>query len=199
MWHVDELFGAEDVQLHKFTDAAGVLRMKEREPMRRILEKFEAKFPQLFISIYLGAFEELESIRQLGFWMLNRADYVDLDDDRPNENGILILVDVNSKSASITYGYALLPYLNEDMTFSALSAAHPAFLKDDFLEALTTVVQKLESFLLKGWRKVKRDPALVLAESGQNPKKVGELLQKIRGDRKGAARGPENALEEVEE
>lgn len=196
MWHADEMFGTEHVNLHKLTDAAGVLRMKEREPMRRVLEKFERKFPQLFIAIYLGAFEELESIRQLGFWMLNRAEYVDLDDgERPNENGILILVDVNSKTASITYGYALLPYLDEKMTFSALSAGHPSFLQGDFLDALTTVIHKVESFLLKGWRRVSRDPASVLAESGQNPKKVGELLQKIRGERQEVL----DPLEEVKE
>ncbi len=149
--------------------------------MRRVLDKFESKFPQLFVSVYLGAFEDLQNIRQLGFWMLNRADYVDLDEDRPNENGILILVDVNSKSVSISYGYALLPYLDEDTTFAALSAGHPSFIQGDFLEALTTVVHKLEGFLLKGWKKVTKDPASLLAESGQNPKRVGELLQKIRG------------------
>ena len=77
--------------------------------MRKILERFEARFPQLFVSIYLGAFEELESLRQFGFWMLNRAAYVDVDLERPNENGILIVVDVNAKNAGITFGYALLP------------------------------------------------------------------------------------------
>ena len=67
--------------------------------MRKILERFEARFPQLFVSIYLGAFEELQSLRQFGFWMLNRAAYVDVDLERPNENGILIVVDVNAKNA----------------------------------------------------------------------------------------------------
>ncbi len=182
MWHVDELFGIQDMSLNRFTDAAGVMRMKEREPMRRFLKRFEARFPQLFVSIYLGAFEELQSIRQLGFWMLNRAQYVDLDEGRPNENGILILVDVNSKSASITYGYALLPYLDEKMTFAALSAGHPAFLKGDYREALTLVVAKLESYLMKGWKRVNKDPASMLAESGQSPKRVGELLDEIRAE-----------------
>ena len=177
MWHADEKYGAEDVSLNKFTDAAGVLRMKERGPMRKVLERFEAKFPQLFVSIYLGAFDDLDNIRQFGFWMLNRADYVDLDRDRPNENGILILIDVNSKSASISFGYALLPYLDEDMTFAALSAGHPSFLQGDFLNALTTVVQRLEGYLLKGWKRVKKDPASLFADTGQQPTHVSDLLQ----------------------
>ncbi len=180
MWHADEIFGADDVSLHKFTDAAGVLRMKEREPMRKILERFEARFPQLFVAIYLGAFEDLQSLHQFGFWMLNRAAYVDVDLERPNENGILIVVDVSAKNAGITFGYALLPYLDEDSTFSALSAGHPSFLQGNYLEAIGTVVQKIEGRLIKGWKKVKKDPESILAEGGQNPKKVGELLQRIR-------------------
>jgi len=181
MWHADERYGAEDVSLEKFTDAAGVLRMKERDPMRKVLDRFEAKFPQLFVSVYLGAFDELDNIRQFGFWMLNRADYVDVDRERPNENGILILVDVNSKSASITYGYALLPYLDEETTFAALSAGHPAFLQGDFLEALTTVVHRLEGYLLKGWKRVKKDPDALFADTGQQPTHVSALLQSSGG------------------
>jgi uncharacterized membrane protein YgcG len=180
MWHADEVFGAHDVNLHKFTDAAGVLRMKEREPMRKILERFESRFPQLFVSIYLGAFEDLQSLQQFGFWMLNRAEYADVDQERPNENGILIVVDVNAKTAGITFGYALLPYLDEDSTFAALSAAHPSFLQGDYLSALGTVIKRLEGTLTKRWRMVWRDPDSIFKESGQSPKKVGKLLQRIR-------------------
>lgn len=148
--------------------------------MRKILERFESRFPQLFVSIYLGAFEDLQSLRQFGFWMLNRAAYVDVDLERPNENGILIVVDVNAKNAGVTYGYALLPYLDEDSTFAALSAAHPDFLQGHYLEAVRIVIQKLEGVLIKGWRRVKRDPESILAEGGQQPKKVGDLLKRIR-------------------
>ncbi|MDB4408262.1 hypothetical protein N9150_03490, partial [Akkermansiaceae bacterium] len=131
MVHADEVFGAQDIKLRKFSDVAGVFRMKDREPMRKVLEDFETKFPQLFVSVYLGAFEDLNSLRQYGFWMLNRTHYVDVDPKRPNSTGILILVDVNAKSASITFGYALMPYLDENSTFEALSAGHPFFLQGD--------------------------------------------------------------------
>lgn len=180
MTHADEVFGGQDVRVRKFADVAGVLRMKEREPMRRVLEKFEAKFPQLFVSVYLGAFEDLNNLRQFGFWMLNRAAYEDVDLERPNECGILIVVDVNAKSASITFGYALQPYLDEESTFAALSAGHPMFLQSDYLSALTAVIRKLERTLIRGWKRARRDPESVLAESGQKPKKVGEMLEGIR-------------------
>ena len=178
--HAEALFGADDVVLQKFTDAAGVLRMKEREPMRRILERFEARFPQLFVAIYIGAFEELQSLRQFGFWLLNRAAFEDVELDRPNENGILVVIDVKAKSAGITFGYSLMPYLSEDSTFEALSAAHPALLQSHYLEALGTLVKRLEKDLRKGWKRVIKDPESILSAGGQTPKKAGASLQKIR-------------------
>lgn len=178
--HADELFGTDDVVLHKFTDAAGVMRMKEREPMRRLLERFEKKFPQLFVAIYIGAFEELQSLRQFGFWLLNRAAFKDVDLERPNENGILIVVDVKAKSVGITFGYSLMPYLTEDSTFEALSAGHPSLLQSEYLDAMRLIVGRLEKTLKKGWRKVRRDPESVLLEGGQSPKSAAAMLQRIR-------------------
>jgi len=178
--HADALFGKDEVVLQKFTDAAGVLRMKEREPMRRLLEKFEAKFPQLFVAVYIGAFEELQSLRQFGFWLLNRAAFSDVDLERPNENGVLVVIDVKAKSVGITFGYSLMPYLSEKTTFEALSAAHPSLLQSEYLGALRLILGRLEKTLKKGWRRVRRNPESILSAGGQTPKPVGELLQKIR-------------------
>lgn len=179
--HADEVFGGEGVSLQKFSDLAGVFRMKDREPMRKIMEGFEVRFPQLFVSIYLAAFEDPEILRQYGFWMLNRATFVDVDLERPNATGILIVVDVNGKNASVSYGYALMPYLNEDSTFSALSVGHPMFLQGDYPGALKAVIHKLEAILIKGWRQVRKDPETVLAQGGQSLKRMSEPLLGVTG------------------
>ena len=194
MAHADEVFGTEDIKLKKFSDVAGVFRMKDREPIRKVLEDFETKFPQLFVSIYLGAFDDVNSLRQYGFWMLNRTNYVDVDSQRPNATGILILIDVNAKSASITYGYALMPYLSESTTFAALSAGHPMFLQGDYPGALKAVIQKLDALLVKGWRRVSKNPITVLAEGGQTLKGSG-----LTGEEVGAAGSPNGSVEEAEE
>jgi len=193
--HADELFGDQDVPLQKFSDPAGVLRMKERKPMRKLMERFEKKFPQLFVSVYLGAFEEMTNIRQFGFWLLNRAAYSDVDVDRPNENGILILVDVTSKTAGITYGYSLLPYLNDENTFDALSAAHPYLIQGEFLQAVDQTVRKLEVSLKKGWRRAKWNPEKVLGEIGHNP--VARTKASLKGVREGNKIGRSQKKTEV--
>ncbi|MGC6582464.1 MAG: TPM domain-containing protein [Akkermansiaceae bacterium] len=180
MADVDILFGNEDVILTKFMDAAGVLRRKERDAMRKILERFEQKFPQLFFSIYVGAFDDIPNLRQFGFWLLNRAAYSDVGVDRPNENGVLLVLDVNGKTAAMSFGYAIMPYLDEDTTFDALSAAHPFLLQGEYLKAFRVVLTKIENTLKKGWHKARKDPESFFAASGQFPRKKDQILKPIR-------------------
>ena len=85
----DRVFGAQEVRLKCLTDAAGVLRKRERETGRKILAEFQRKFPQLFFAVYFGTFRELPSLRQFGFWLLNRGAVEDVEVDRPNEAGSL--------------------------------------------------------------------------------------------------------------
>ena len=70
---------------------------------RRLLVDFQRKFPQLFFAAYFGTFRELPSLRQFGFWLLNRGAFVDVDVQRPNEAGILLSVDVGgSRRGSVS-------------------------------------------------------------------------------------------------
>ncbi|NIP95094.1 MAG: hypothetical protein GWO24_17255, partial [Akkermansiaceae bacterium] len=144
---VDRIFGSQEVRVTSLTDAAGALRSKEREAARRILQEFQRKFPQLFLAVYFGSFKELPSLRQFGFWLLNRGAFEDVEVSRPNECGILLSVDVAGKSAGITFGYALQPFLDDEVTFRALSAAHPFFLQGQWLRATEMVVRRLRRAL----------------------------------------------------
>lgn len=180
MGDLDMLFGSEDVILKKFTDAAGVLRMKERESIRAVMEKFEKRFPQLFFSIYVAAFDEIPNLRQFGFWLLNRAAYSDVGVERPNENGILLVLDVSGKAAAISFGYAVMPYLDEDNTFDALSVAHPFLIQGEYLKAFKTIIHQAEATLIKGWRKAIRDPESFFAATGQAPCSDDRVLLSIR-------------------
>lgn len=164
------------------TDAAGVLRRRERETARRLLVEFQRKFPQLFFAVYFGTFRELPSLRQFGFWLLNRGAFEDVEVDRPNEAGILLSVDVGGKSAGISFGYQLQPFLNEDSTFRALSAAHPYFLQEHYLRALEVVVERLGKTLGRQARRARRDPESFSPRSGVSEEGKGEMLERIRAN-----------------
>ncbi len=161
---------------------AGVLRRCERERVGELNERFREVFPQLFFAIYTGLFPELTSLRQFGFWLLNRGAFVDVDVQRPNEAGILLSVDVGGKSAGISFGYALQPFLDDDTTFRALSAAHPYFLQEQYLRAMEVVVERLSKTLVRQAKRARRDPEAFESQSPAGQEGAGEILERIRAN-----------------
>ncbi|MDP0492451.1 MAG: hypothetical protein Q7Q71_15500 [Verrucomicrobiota bacterium JB023] len=186
MADVDALFGDEDVRLAALSDAAGVLRAKERKQVRLAMNEFERRFPQLFFAIYVGAFEEVSHLRQFGFWLLNRGAFVDVEVSRPNEYGVLLTIDVAGKAAGLTYGYSLAPFLDEDVTFTALTMGHPFLIQGQYLRAIEAVMKRLERTLKSRSRKAARSPEKY--EAAQPDENAGQMLERIRSKHQHKAR-----------
>ncbi|MCP5535779.1 MAG: hypothetical protein H7A51_06030 [Akkermansiaceae bacterium] len=180
MRDLDAQYGAGEVRLKRLGDAAGVLRMKERRKAEKWFDQFEASFPQLFFSVYYGALDEMSNIRQFGMWLLNHGAYEDIDISRPNDGGVLLVVDVKSKVASISFGYLLDVYLTEEETFRILSKAHPHLLQGNHLKALGVVIKSLSKVLKKKSRHARRNPEHYERLAGAPQSGVGEILQRIR-------------------
>lgn len=123
----DEVFGADPVLLERVTDAAGVLSEGNIERLHLTLDRFEARFPQLFAAVYCGALPPQTSLRQFGFWLLNRAAVSPLEATRPNENGALFVIDTHGRSAALVLGYFLECYLDERDSRAVLEAARRDF------------------------------------------------------------------------
>jgi uncharacterized membrane protein YgcG len=178
----DEVCGNISVRVQCLTDAAGVLRRKERDAVRRLLAEFQRKFPQLFFAVYYGSLQELPSLQQFGFWLLNRGAFEDLDARRSNNAGVLLSVDVDGKSAGITYGYMLQPFLDDDTTFRALSAAHPFFLQEQYLRATEVVVERLGKSLGRQARRARRNPAVFETSAPADDEESSRILERIRAN-----------------
>lgn len=178
-------YGAGEVRMRRLSDAAGVLRMKERRSAEKWFEQFEANFPQLFLSVYYGALDEMSNIRQFGMWLLNHGAYEDVDLSRPNDGGILLVVDVHAKVATISFGYLLDVYLTEDDTFKILSKAHPHLLQGNHLKALRVIINMLSAVLRKRSRQANRNPEHFERLAGGNQQGMGEILQRIRSGHEG--------------
>ncbi len=179
-------YGAGEVRMRRLSDAAGVLRMKERRSAEKWFEQFEANFPQLFLSVYYGALDEMSNIRQFGMWLLNHGAYEDVDLGRPNDGGILLVVDVHAKVATISFGYLLDVYLTEDDTFKILSKAHPHLLQGNHLKALRMIINMLSAVLRKRSRQANRNPEHFERLAGGNQQGMGEILQRIRSGHEGS-------------
>ena len=152
----DRQFGGDDWQVRRLTDRAGVFRHDDREKIQLAMGRFSKKFPQLFLAVYTGTPGQPEDLRPFSFWLLNRSAFDDVPVDMPNENGILVSIDPESRAACITYGYLLDDLLNEDLTFDCLARAHGHWLEERFADGILRVIDRLEILLVGLSRKAQR-------------------------------------------
>ncbi|MGC4017599.1 MAG: hypothetical protein QM755_24250 [Luteolibacter sp.] len=178
----DAIFGADEVRLRSLTDAAGLMRRDEQRRVELAMIEFNRRFPQLFIAVHTGAFSGVANLRQFGFWLLNRGAFEDVEVDRPNEAGVLIAIDAESKAAGITFGYLLDPFLDEEDTFLCLSRAHSYWLEGRFADGMVKAIEQLEILLKKRCRQARRNPSK-FERRVSRPPQVDHLVQKIRRGR----------------
>ena len=194
----DERFGAEEVQLRSLTDSAGIIRRHEREMVEDAMERISFKFPQIFVAVYTGALGEVANIRQFGFWLLNRSAFEDVPVEKPNEAGILLTIDPESKAAGIVFGYLLDPFLEESDTFECLSRAHAFWLEGRYAEGIVKALSQLEGILAKRCRQARRDPEH-FQRKVLPPSMMGDLVKRIRAGHRTGTVAAENAEKETQE
>lgn len=123
------------------------------------MEQITRHFPQIFVAIYTGSLGEVANLRQFGFWLLNRSAFEDVPVEKPNEAGILITIDPESKAAGIVFGYLLDPFLEESDTFECLSRAHAYWLEGRYADGMVRVLGQLGVILRKRSRQARRNPS----------------------------------------
>lgn len=155
------------------------------------MERISQRFPQIFVALYTGSLGEVTHIRQFGFWLLNRSAFEDVPVEKPNEAGILLTIDPESKAAGMVFGYLLDPFLEESDTFECLSRAHASWLEERYADGIIKALAQLESILCKRSRQARRDPEF-FQRKVLPPAMLGDLVRKIRaGHRNEPAAVPE--------
>ena len=184
----DGCFGHDEIRLRCLTDSAGILRRGDRPRIEAAMEKITRRFPQVFVAIYTGSLGEVANIRQFGFWLLNRSAFEDVPVEKPNEAGILITIDPESKAAGMVFGYLLDPFLDESDTFECLSRAHAYWLEGRYADGLVRVLSHLDTVLRKRSRQARRDPEQ-FERKVVIPSAMGDSVRRIRaGHRLGKAK-----------
>lgn len=154
------------------------------------MERISRRFPQLFVAVYTGALGEVANIRQFGFWLLNRSAFEDLPPDKPNEAGILLTIDPESKAAGFVFGYLLDAFLEEADTFECLSRAHAYWLEGRYAEGVIRALLHLETLLCKRCRLARRNPDH-FARKVLPPSLIGDPVRRMRdGHRIATAKNP---------
>jgi uncharacterized membrane protein YgcG len=176
---MDARHGTDNLSLRRLADLAGLMRSRERGKVQAALDDFSRRFPQLFAAVYTGSAQGGGNLRQFGFWLLNRAAFEDVPVDRPNEAGILLVIDPESKSAGVSWGYQLDPYLTEEDTFICLTRAHAYFLEGRFAEGTVRFIEQLVKILRKRSAQARRDPEKFERKVAP-PARTGEIARRIR-------------------
>src|SRR5690606_27068444 len=116
----------------------------------------EVKFPQMLFCAYLGALPATLGLNELGFWLLNHGQVKGAEYARPNENGILVVMDLNRKQIGISLGYFAETLVSEEDGYRALTAARPNLVNSEYGEAIERIFLKLGKVLDRQGRKLKR-------------------------------------------
>jgi uncharacterized membrane protein YgcG len=161
-------YGAAPVVLHRMMDVAGVMRRRERLLIEDRMDGFERRFPQLFFAVYVGTLPPLADVREFGFWLLNRAAVSSVDFTRPNDKGLLLVIDVAGRRASLSAGYFLEPYLSDGAMAGALKKGASMWEEGRYGEGVELVMASVERQLRRagrgqhgggGWASVRVPPA----------------------------------------
>ncbi len=150
------MFGTNHVLLNRVHDAAHCLRKQERDNLAETLDQLEVKFPQMLFCAYLGALPANLGLSELGFWLLNHGQVKGAEYARPNENGILVLMDLNRKQIGISLGYFAETLVSEEDGYRALTAARPNLVNSEYGEAIERIFLKLGKVLDRQGRKLKK-------------------------------------------
>lgn len=138
-------------------DRAGLMRLAERNRVQLAMKGFSSRFPDLFFALYTGLFRNHENLRIGGFWVLNRALFED-QPERTNDSCVLLVMDVERKAATLSFGYHLDAYLDDEDTFQCLSKAHPHWLEARYADGIVAVIAALEAILIKRSLQAHKNP-----------------------------------------
>lgn len=151
----EKKFGANQVSMRRIHDAADCLRVREIREVEDTLDDLEDRFPQLMFAAYLGELNDSISVAELGFWLLNHARIGDSGYSRPNDCGILFVLDVERRQLGVSLGYLTEMLLSEEDCLRALTASRSHFINGEFGAGVISFFRKVEKCLLKQAKKMK--------------------------------------------
>jgi hypothetical protein len=147
-----DLFG-----IKRLTDEAHCLKLHERREIEALLEDFEQRFPQVFLTLYLGVLPAPFSVRELAFLLLNRGAFATREHARLNEFALALVIDPVARNAALMTGYALERWLPPRKLSRLLRRVRTSLWHGEYVSAVRATVQRLEKRLRKaGQREARR-------------------------------------------
>ncbi len=140
-------FPFEAEHLERFVDPQGRINAKTRREANRALNELRREFPQVRPYIFVARLPPNIDVREFGFWLFNRSAPANKKEKAERPWGLLFVFDRTSRSASLTAGYAIEPFLGHDELKSALTAARDPFVSGHYGKGIAAMVRELKGFL----------------------------------------------------
>ncbi len=144
-----QAFGLDLVELKPFADDAHCLRLHEAQAVESLIAEFEERFPQVFITVYLGLLPPQLSVRELAFLLLNRGVFSNSDHRRLNEHAVALVLDPVARNVGLMVGYALEKILPSKTQTKILRSVRTALWHGEYVSAIATVLRAVEKILKK--------------------------------------------------
>ena len=139
--------------MERYIDPMGYLQAGARKRIDQSLTSLRAKFPQVEISICIVDLELQTDPREFGFWMFNASKVRDDAEAAKRPWTILLLIDDKNGRASVTSGYAIEPFIDEDDFEVILRLERDHFLEKDYEKGVLKFIEEVTDTLREGARR----------------------------------------------
>lgn len=117
-------------------DPDGHLGDGERREIEEATDRLRESFPQPRFCFCVVGLERETDPREFAFWLMNASPVRDAEEERRRLWSVLFLIDHAHHRVSVTPGYAIEPFLNEESWRSLLQWEVRSFLEGDYGTAI---------------------------------------------------------------
>jgi uncharacterized membrane protein YgcG len=134
-------------RLERFLDPEYRLTAAEKKRLNRAIDSFEKKFPQTRIYISLARLPHAADSREFGYWLFNACRPQNEEEEQRRYFTILLLIDRGNRTASVTIGYRLEPFLDDYTLQKILLDSREEFISGKYAGAIENFVTEVRKRL----------------------------------------------------
>jgi hypothetical protein len=155
-----EMFGDDPPPLLPLLDVAEVWDEKDKRKIMAAMARFNRRFPQIRLRICGAALGGRVSLPLFGFWLVNACPL--LEGETAEERGwtVLLLVDSETWSTSVTTGYRAEAWLSDDMWDKALAGTKKPFSRGHRALAVCNFLEISQGLFEKAWLRSRKQLSL---------------------------------------
>ena len=142
--------------LSRFIDPKSHLSEVDRERMSRSLNALNKKFPQPRLCFCIIDLAEGVDLREFGFWLMNTSPVDSPEEAEIRPWTILIVIDDVNGNVSVTPGYSIEPFLDDEAWRSLILKERQHFFARDYITGSLKLIEGAEKILHEGAARTER-------------------------------------------